>query len=93
MLNWNCRGRRWNLRVLKLVEVKLSIWNVNSYWQKYNPSVTLDGRAILVDDDFLYLRSIIQKDGELDSDVAYPVKASWLKWRSATDILCDCNMP
>ena len=38
---------------------------------------------------FKYLGSIIQKDGEIDSDV----QAGWLKWRSATGILCDRNIP
>ncbi|KAL6536568.1 hypothetical protein OROGR_013140 [Orobanche gracilis] len=42
---------------------------------------------------FRYLGSIIQKDGELDGDVAHRIKAGWLKWKSATGVLCDPDMP
>ena len=37
--------------------------------------------------------SIIQKDEELDGDVAYRIKARWGKWKSATGFLCDKGMP
>ena len=42
---------------------------------------------------FKYLRSIIQKDREINSDVNYKIQAGWLKWRSAIGVLCDCNIP
>jgi len=42
---------------------------------------------------FKYLGSIIQKDGEIDSDVNHKIQAGWLKWRSTTGVLCDCNIP
>jgi len=41
---------------------------------------------------FKYLGSIIQKHGEIDSDVNYRIQACWLKWRSATGVLCDRNI-
>jgi hypothetical protein len=58
-----------------------------------NQSVILDGSVIPMDDCFLYLRSIIQKDRKLDSDVAHRVRAGWLKWKDVTGILCDRNIP
>jgi len=42
---------------------------------------------------FKYLGSIIQKDGEIASDVNHRIHASWLKWRSETGVLCDRNIP
>ena len=42
---------------------------------------------------FKYLGAIIQKDGEIDSDVNHKIQAGWLKWRSATGVLCDRNIP
>ena len=42
---------------------------------------------------FKYLRSIIQKDREINSDVNHWIQADWLKWRNATGVLCDCNIP
>ena len=42
---------------------------------------------------FKYLGSIIQKDGEINGDVNHRIQAGWLKWRSATGVLCDRNIP
>ena len=42
---------------------------------------------------FKYLGSIIQKDGEINSDVNHKIQAGWLKWRSSTGVLCDRNIP
>jgi len=42
---------------------------------------------------FKYLGSIIQKDGEINSEVKHKIQADWLKWRSATRALCDRNIP
>jgi len=41
---------------------------------------------------FKYLGFIIQKDGEFNSDVNHKIQAGWLKWRSATRVLCDRNI-
>jgi len=54
--------------------------------------VTLDGQEIPMSSYFKYLGSIIQKDGEINSDVNHRIQAGWLKWRSATGVLCDCNI-
>ena len=40
-------------------------------------------------DKFRYLRSIIQKDCEVDSDVNNRIQAGWVKWRKTTGIICD----
>ena len=42
---------------------------------------------------FKYLWSVIQKHREIDGDVYHKIKVWWLKWRSATEVLCVCNMP
>ncbi|KAL6524564.1 hypothetical protein OROHE_016235 [Orobanche hederae] len=55
--------------------------------------ITFDGKVVHGSTFFRYLGSIIQKDGELDGDVAHRIKAGWLKWKSATGILCDPGMP
>ena len=54
--------------------------------------VRLDGQEIPMSSHFKYLGSIIQKDEEIDSDVKHRIQASWLKWRSATGVLCDRNI-
>ena len=53
----------------------------------------LDGQEIPMSNHFKYLGSIIQKDGEIDSDVNQRIQAGWLKWRSATGVSCDRNIP
>jgi len=55
--------------------------------------VRLDGQEISMSSHFKYLGSIIQKDDEVDSDVNHRIQAGWLKWRSATRVLCDRNIP
>jgi len=55
--------------------------------------VTLDRQGIPMSNHFKYLESIIQKDEEINSDVNHKIQAGWLKWRSATGVLCDCDIP
>ena len=55
--------------------------------------VRLDGQEIPMSNHCKYLGSIIQKDGEIDSDVNHRIQADWLKWRSTTGVLCDRNIP
>ena len=52
----------------------------------------LDKEEIPMSNHFKYLGFIIQRDGEIDSDVNHRIQAAWLKWRSATGVLCDHNI-
>jgi hypothetical protein len=51
--------------------------------------VRLDGQVVPKKDTFCYLGSILQKNGDIDEDVSYRIKVGWLKWRQASDVLCD----
>ncbi|KAK9118568.1 hypothetical protein Scep_016661 [Stephania cephalantha] len=42
---------------------------------------------------FRYLGSIIQNDGNIENDVTHRIQAGWRKWRSATGVICDRNVP
>ena len=53
----------------------------------------LDGQEIPMSSHFKYLGSIIQKEGKIDSNVNHRIQAGWLKWRSATRVLYDRNIP
>jgi hypothetical protein len=44
-------------------------------------------------DIFRYLVSMLQKNGDIDEDVSYRIKARWLKWRQASGALCDLRVP
>jgi len=58
---------------------------------RYYSIVTLDGKEISVSSHFKYLSSIIQKDGEINSDINHRIQAGWLKCRNAIGVLCDRN--
>jgi hypothetical protein len=51
--------------------------------------VRLDGQVIPKKDTFRYLGSMLQKNGDINENVSHRIKASWLKWRQASDVLCD----
>ncbi|GJV15398.1 hypothetical protein Tco_1360721 [Tanacetum coccineum] len=44
-------------------------------------------------ESFRYLGSMLHKSGKIDEDVAHRIKAAWLKWRAATRVICDRNVP
>ena len=56
-------------------------------------TIKLDGQDIPRSEHFRYLGSIIQCDGNIDRDVTHRIQAGWLKWRSASGVLCDRTMP
>jgi hypothetical protein len=55
--------------------------------------VRLDGQVVPKKDTFRYLGSMLQKNENIDEDVSHRIKAGWLKWRQASDVLCDPRVP
>jgi hypothetical protein len=55
--------------------------------------VRLDGQVIPKKNIFRYLGLMLQKNGDIDKDVSHRIKADWLKWRQASDVLCDPRVP
>ena len=55
--------------------------------------VSLEGQVVPKKDTFRYLGSMLQKDEDIDADVCHRIKAGWMKWRQASDILCDKRVP
>jgi hypothetical protein len=55
--------------------------------------VRLDGQMVPKKDIFHYLGSMLQKNGDIDEDVSHRIKANWLKWRQASDVLCHPRVP
>jgi hypothetical protein len=41
--------------------------------------VRLDGQVVPKKDTFCYLRSMLQKNGDIDEDVSHRIKCGWLK--------------
>jgi hypothetical protein len=55
--------------------------------------VMIQDQEIPKSDHFRYLGSIISSDGEIADDVTHRIQVGWLKWRSATGVLCDKRVP
>ena len=55
--------------------------------------VSLEGQVVPKKDTFWYLGSMLQRDEDIDADVSHRIKAGWIKWRQASDILCDKRVP
>jgi hypothetical protein len=43
-------------------------------------------------DTFRYLGLMLQTDRDIDKDVSYKIKTSWLKWRQASGVLRDSKV-
>jgi hypothetical protein len=55
--------------------------------------VRFDCQVVPKKDTFRYLRSILQKNGDIDEDISHRIKVGWLKWRQASGVLCDPRVP
>jgi hypothetical protein len=55
--------------------------------------VRLDGQVVTKKDTFCYLRSMLQKDEDIDEDLSHRIKANWSKWRKVSGVLCDPRVP
>ena len=82
------QGVRLSRAKIEYMECKFSKHEIRDY-----TIVRLDGKEIPMSSHFKYLGSIIQKDDEINSDVNHMIQACWLKWRSATGVLHDRNIP
>ncbi|KAM1306512.1 hypothetical protein ACFX2H_008887 [Malus domestica] len=55
--------------------------------------VRIGDQEIPKSDHFRYLRSILQKNGKLDGNLNHRIQAGWMKWKSASRVLCDRRRP
>jgi hypothetical protein len=55
--------------------------------------VRFDCQVVPKKDTFRYLRSMLQKNGDIDEDISHRIKVGWLKWRQASGVLCDTRVP
>jgi hypothetical protein len=55
--------------------------------------VRLDDQVVPKKDTFRYMGSMLQKDGDIDEDLSHRIKASRLKWRQTSGVLCDPRVP
>ncbi|KAF3647161.1 putative peptide/nitrate transporter-like [Capsicum annuum] len=55
--------------------------------------VKLEAQEVCKRENFKYLGSVIQSNGEIDEDVSHRIGAGWLKWKLASGVLCDKKVP
>ncbi|KAM3235512.1 hypothetical protein P3L10_015549 [Capsicum annuum] len=55
--------------------------------------VKLEAQEVCKRDNFKYLGSVIQSNGEIDKDVSHRIGAGWMKWKLASGVLCDKKVP
>ncbi|XP_055808172.1 uncharacterized protein LOC129876703 [Solanum dulcamara] len=61
--------------------------------QEVDVEVRLGAQAIQKRSSCKYLGSIMQGSGEIDDDVTHRIGVGWMKWRLASGVLCDKNVP
>jgi hypothetical protein len=64
-----------------IVHRTTDVRNVSEYICKIHESEfhRFDGQVVSKKDTFHYLRSMVQKDGDIDKDLSHRIKDSWLK--------------
>ncbi|KAM2693357.1 hypothetical protein EV2_007535 [Malus domestica] len=89
----NCMNYRDDIMLIdetqEWVNVKLNLWRE----VLESKGVRIGDQEIPKSDRFRYLGSILQKNGELDGDLNHRIQAGWMKWKSASGVLCDRHMP
>ena len=63
--------------------------NFSGHIEKVKTIVIIEAHEIPQSDSSRYLDSIISNNGEIDEDVKPIIKAGWLKWSLASEMLCD----
>ncbi|KAI8547555.1 hypothetical protein RHMOL_Rhmol07G0205300 [Rhododendron molle] len=70
-------------------KTECTVWKFGGTSSAHEERVMIQDQEIPKSDSFKYLGSIISSDGEITDDVTHRIQVGWLKWRSATGVLCD----
>ena len=74
--------------------LKINVAKTEHLSTRENPlPMTLNGEELKNVDHFMYLGSVIDKDGTIDKDVDLRVQAAWSSWRKLTGVLYDRKIP
>ena len=56
-------------------------------------TVKMKGEAVAKVEDFKYLRSTVQSNGECGREAKKRVQAGWNRWRRMPGVICDRRVP
>ncbi|XP_059048067.1 uncharacterized protein LOC131843440 [Achroia grisella] len=59
----------------------------------YFKPICLNGVMLPVCSDFGYLGSVIQNYADIDRYIRHIISAGWVKWRQASEMICDPRIP
>ena len=85
---WERRGMKVNL-----YRRKTEYMCVNERQDTGSGTVKMQGEEVAKVDDFKYLGSTVQSNGECGREVKKRVKAGWNVWRRMSGVICDRRVP
>ncbi|XP_063946097.1 uncharacterized protein LOC135151529 [Daucus carota subsp. sativus] len=95
----NVNLERWRTS-LEGYGLRLSRSKTEYLWANFSEEIHEEDVAVCIAEarvpqtnTFKYLGSIIQSNGDISADVTHRILTGWLRWRSATGVLCDKNVP
>ena len=76
---------------MKVYRIKTEYMCVNE--RQVNGTVKMQGEEVAKVDDFKYLGSTVQSNGECGRELKKRVQAGWNGWRRMPGVLCDRRLP
>jgi len=86
VLLWKSRLSQYGLR-LNLNKTEYLETNRTTY------TIEVDGSKLNKTNCFRYLGSRLSSDGGMENEIRARIKATWMRWRGVTGVLCDKRMP
>ena len=82
------KGSKISRNKTEYIECKFSVSR-----SSHSEGVKIQNQEIPKSEKFRYLGSIFSKDGEIVDDITHRIQVGWLKWRAASEVLCDRRIP
>ena len=83
----------WERRGMKVNRRKTEYMCVNERQDNGSGTVTMQGEEVAKVEDFKYMGSTVQSNGECGREVKKRVQAGWNGWRRMSGVICDRIVP
>ena len=88
--SWRCALEK---RGMKVNRKKTEYMCVNERQNNGSGTVNMQGEEVAKVEDFKYLGSTLQSNGECGREVKKRVQAGWNEWRRMSGVICDRRVP
>ena len=78
---------------MKVNRRKTEYMCVNERQDNGSSTVKMQGEELVKVEDFKYLGSTVQRNGECGREVKKSVQAGWNGWRRMSGVICDMRVP